>query len=230
MNDLIDTPEMYLRTILELHEEGIEPLRARIVERLHQSGPTVSQTVARLERDGLLTVQDNRRLELSEVGWERARKVMRKHRLAERMLSDIIGLDYTIVHEEACKLEHVIGDAIEERLTELLNSPQESPYGCPIPSLTGDLHPESFRNGVVALADVVTGEVQSFELVRLSEFVQADEDALTGLNDVGVVPGVTISAVEVGSGVEIRGTEGRVRVDRSITGGMWVDAKSAGKS
>ena len=227
MNDLIDTPEMYLRTILELHEEGIEPLRARIVERLHQSGPTVSQTVARLERDGLLTVQDNRRIELSEIGWERARKVMRKHRLAERMLSDIIGLDYSIVHEEACKLEHVFGDAIEERLTVLLNSPQLSPYGCPIPSLEGELHPEVFREGVVALAEVVTGEVQSFNLVRLSEFVQADEMALTGLKDGGVVPDVAISAVEVHSAVEIRGPEGRVRVDKAIAGGLWVADKEA---
>ncbi|MGI5951763.1 MAG: metal-dependent transcriptional regulator, partial [Brooklawnia sp.] len=64
MSELIDTTEMYLRTILELYEEDIEPLRARIVERLHQSGPTVSQTVGRLERDGLLTVRDNRQLEL----------------------------------------------------------------------------------------------------------------------------------------------------------------------
>ncbi len=227
MNDLIDTPEMYLRTILELHEEGIEPLRARIVERLHQSGPTVSQTVARLERDGLLTVQDNRRIELSEIGWERALKVMRKHRLAERMLSDILGLDYSIVHEEACKLEHVIGDAIEERLTELLNSPELSPYGCPIPPLTGDPHPEVFRDGVVGLAEVVTDEIQRFELVRLSEFVQADEMALTGLKDVGAVPDVTISAVEVNSAVEIRGPEGRVRVDRSIASGLWVANGSA---
>ena len=143
------------------------------------------------------------------------------------MLSDIIGLDYSIVHEEACKLEHVFGDAIEERLTVLLNSAQLSPYGCPIPSLEGELHPEVFREGVVALAEVVTGEVQSFNLVRLSEFVQADEMALTGLKDVGVVPDVAISAVEVHSAVEIRGPEGRVRVDKAIAGGLWVADKEA---
>ena len=68
MNDLIDTTEMYLRTIFELEEEGIVPLRARIAERLHQSGPTVSQTVARMERDGLLTVQGDRHLQLSDEG------------------------------------------------------------------------------------------------------------------------------------------------------------------
>jgi DtxR family Mn-dependent transcriptional regulator len=68
VNDLIDTTEMYLRTIFELEEEGIVPLRARIAERLHQSGPTVSQTVARMERDGLLTVEGDRHLQLSESG------------------------------------------------------------------------------------------------------------------------------------------------------------------
>lgn len=224
MSDLIDTTEMYLRTILELHEEGIEPLRARIVERLHQSGPTVSQTVARLERDGLLTVRDDRHIELSDAGWLRARKVMRKHRLAERLLSDIIGMDWVIVHDEACKLEHVIGDALEQRLTELLTDPVVSPYGCPIPADSGELHPEVFRAGVVALAEVVTGEATSFDLVRLSEFVQADAPALQGLADVGVRPGVAIEALAVGDAVEVRGPEGRVRIDRGVAGGLWVAA------
>ena len=87
VNDLIDTTEMYLRTIFELEEEGIVPLRARIAERLNQSGPTVSQTVARMQRDGLLVVSDDRHLELTDLGRDRAIAVMRKHRLAERLLA-----------------------------------------------------------------------------------------------------------------------------------------------
>src|SRR5690348_15575876 len=94
VNDLIDTTEMYLRTIFELEEEGIVPLRARIAERLHQSGPTVSQTVARMERDGLLSLADDRQLRLSDQGRALAVAVMRKHRLAECLLVDVIGLDY----------------------------------------------------------------------------------------------------------------------------------------
>ena len=93
MNELIDTTEMYLRTIFELEEEGVVPLRARIAERLAQSGPTVSQTVARMERDGLLNVADDRHLELTAAGRSRAISVMRKHRLAERLLVDVIGLE-----------------------------------------------------------------------------------------------------------------------------------------
>ena len=98
MNDLIDTTEMYLRTIYDLEEEGVIPLRARIAERLEQSGPTVSQTVSRMERDGLLHVAGDRHLELTEKGRSLAIAVMRKHRLAERLLVDVIGLPWEEVH------------------------------------------------------------------------------------------------------------------------------------
>ncbi|HAN86004.1 MAG TPA: dihydrofolate reductase, partial [Micrococcus luteus] len=135
MTDLIDTTEMYLRTILELEEEGIPPLRARIVERLEHSGPTVSQTVARMERDGLVHVGTDRRLELTVAGRERAVSVLRKHRLAERLLADVIGLEWELVHEEACRWEHVMSEAVERRVLELLRHPTESPYGNPIPGL-----------------------------------------------------------------------------------------------
>src|SRR5918999_5073642 len=127
---------MYLRTIYELEEEGIVPLRARIAERLHQSGPTVSQTVARMERDNLVHVQGDRHLELTPEGRSRAVRVMRKHRLAERLLIDVIGLDWEKVHDEACRWEHVISEDVERRLVVLLNAPTESPYGNPIPGLS----------------------------------------------------------------------------------------------
>jgi len=92
VSDLIDTTEMYLRTVFELEEEGVVPLRARIAERLGQSGPTVSQTVARMERDGLLTVSGDRHLELTARGREYATQVMRKHRIAECLLVEVLGM------------------------------------------------------------------------------------------------------------------------------------------
>src|SRR5919205_4344188 len=94
VNELIDTTEMYLRTIFELEEEGVVPLRARIAERLAQSGPTVSQTVARMQRDGLLTIEGDRHLELTPKGRALATRVMRKHRLAECLLVQVIGLQW----------------------------------------------------------------------------------------------------------------------------------------
>src|SRR3954464_6135179 len=126
---------MYLRTILELEEEGVPPLRARIAERLHQSGPTVSQTVARMERDGLLTVENDRHLVLTELGRVQAIGVMRKHRLAELLLVNVIGMPYEEAHDEARPGEDVMSDSVEKKVYERLNKPTRSPYGNPIPGL-----------------------------------------------------------------------------------------------
>ena len=155
MTDLIDTTEMYLRTIFELEEEGITPLRARIAERLGHSGPTVSQTVARMERDGLLHVAGDRHLDLTDHGRLLATRVMRKHRIAERLLLDVIGLEWEYVHEEACRWEHVMSDRVERKILAMLPDHAESPYGNPIPGLaelgeTGEL--VDFRSGLATLA------------------------------------------------------------------------------
>jgi DtxR family Mn-dependent transcriptional regulator len=107
---------MYLRTVFELEEEGIVPLRARIAERLSQSGPTVSQTVARMERDGLLHLAGDRQLALSDTGRMLATRVMRKHRLAECLLVSVIQLPWEEVHIEACRWEHVMSENVERRI------------------------------------------------------------------------------------------------------------------
>src|SRR5690606_19783921 len=120
LTDLIDTTEMYLRTILELEEEGIVALRARISERLGHSGPTVSQAIARMARDGLVIVGDDRHLELTPGGRSKAVRVMRKHRIAERLLADVIGLEWEFVHEEACRWEHVMSEQVELKLLHML--------------------------------------------------------------------------------------------------------------
>ena len=133
VTDLIDTTEMYLRTIYELEEEGIVPLRARIAERLGHSGPTVSQTVARMERDGLVAVSGDRHLELSDHGRLLATRVMRKHRLAERLLVDVIGLEWEYAHDEACRWEHVMSEKVERKILGLIGG------GFAVPS--GDPHP-----------------------------------------------------------------------------------------
>lgn len=203
MSDLIDTTEMYLRTIYELTEEGIIPLRARIAERLHQSGPTVSQTVARMERDELLTVQGDRHLELTEKGQQLAVRVMRKHRLAERLLTDVIGLDWELVHAEACRWEHVMSEAVELRLLELLDHPTESPYGNPIPGLDelGEDIAEDFMDGVIALAEAAGPEERRVLVARISEEMQKDEDLMGALRRVGALPGKTVTVAATDEGV-----------------------------
>ncbi|RNL61052.1 metal-dependent transcriptional regulator [Nocardioides marmoriginsengisoli] len=204
MSDLIDTTEMYLRTIFELVEEDIVPLRARIAERLHQSGPTVSQTVARMERDGLLTVEGDRHLELTEAGMQAATRVMRKHRLAERLLVDVIGLDWAEVHEEACRWEHVMSESVEKRLLELLDHPTESPYGNPIPGLAElgeDKDTEDFMSGVSALADVAGPETSRVQVRRISEEMQKDATLMSVLRRIGAQPGESVAAVATDQGV-----------------------------
>ena len=133
MSDLIDTTEMYLKTVYELEEEGVVPLRARIAERLGHSGPTVSQTVARMERDGLLVLTGTRQLRLTDEGRARATMVMRKHRLAERLLTDVVGLEWPFVHEEACRWEHVMSERVERRLARPARPPPRRPLRQPHP-------------------------------------------------------------------------------------------------
>ncbi len=203
MNELIDTTEMYLRTIYELEEEGVVPLRARIAERLAQSGPTVSQTVARMERDGLVVVAGDRHLELTDAGRARAVAVMRKHRLAERLLVDVIGLEWELVHAEACRWEHVMSEAVERKLVQLLDNPTISPYGNPIPGLdelerlpdAGQVHatpPPSLELGLQRLDELARRGGGRVEVRRIAEHVQVDTDLMAELKAAGVVPGQSV--------------------------------------
>jgi DtxR family Mn-dependent transcriptional regulator len=196
LNELIDTTEMYLRTIYELEEEGVVPLRARIAERLGQSGPTVSQTVGRMERDGLVVVAGDRHLELTDHGRALAVAVMRKHRLAERLLVDVIGLEWEHVHSEACRWEHVMSEAVERKLVKLLGHPTTSPYGNPIPGLDllgeGDPAP-GIEAGLVRVDEVARRGGGKVEIRRIAEHVQMDPDLMAELRAVGVIPGRTVN-------------------------------------
>ena len=191
VTDLIDTTEMYLRTIYELEEEGIVPLRARIAERLGHSGPTVSQTVARMERDGLLSLAGDRHLELSVHGRQIAVRVMRKHRLAERLLADVIGLEWAYVHEEACRWEHVMSERVERKILGLLGEHRESPYGNPIPGLDelGETANEDFRRGVTNLVELVAEGPSVVTVRRIGEPAQVEPEALNLLTQAGLMPG-----------------------------------------
>lgn len=212
MTDLIDTTEMYLRTILELEEEGIVLLRARISERLGHSGPTVSQTVSRMERDGLVIVSGDRHLELTPEGRAKAVRVMRKHRLAERLLSDVIKLDWDLVHEEACRWEHVMSEDVERRIIPLISRLDESPYGNPIPGLEELGLPENddFRHGVIDIYSLArsAGAPLVRPIRRMGEPVQFDPELLKQFHDVGLVPDAEVSLEPVGEYTRIK-VEGR---------------------
>lgn len=207
MSDLIDTTEMYLRTVYELQEEGIVPMRARIAERLGQSGPTVSQTVARMQRDGLLVVLDDRHLEFTPAGQAAAMRVMRKHRLAECLLVQILGLPWEQAHAEACRWEHVISETVEQRIVELLDRPTMSPYGNPIPGLA-ELLPQgtpaqSEVEKLASLSEVARDEAAEVVIRRIAEPIQDDPDAMSALHRVGGRPGSRVLARATATGVRI---------------------------
>src|SRR5688572_29380742 len=209
---------MYLRTILELEEEGVPALRARIAERLKQSGPTVSQTVARMERDGLLNVEGDRHLVFTEDGRTRAVAVMRKHRLAELLLVNVIGMPYEEAHDEACRWEHVMSEAVELRVYELLGRPTRSPYGNPIPGLNGfdgTDGPEAV--GAVAERNLAfLGLAGSVTVSRICESVQTDGDVLRKLHAAGMDPGANVVVAQDRDAVIVEHHGESVRLPREI--------------
>lgn len=220
MSDLIDTTEMYLRIIFELEEEGVPILRARIVQRLGHSGPTVSQTVARMERDGLLTVKPDRSVVLSGKGRQLATRVMRKHRLAERLLSDVIGLEYAYVHDEACRWEHVISERVERKILDLLADHERSPYGNPIPGLEEfGLTTSALHKAVPATAAQANG---TMVLERIGEPLQADGEALNALQRAGVLPGAEVALSLEGSDVILTSPIGKVRFSHERASHLFV--------
>ncbi len=209
---LIDTTEMYLRTVFELEEEGIVPLRARIAERLAQSGPTVGQTVARMERDGLLHVAGDRQLALTDAGRKLATRVMRKHRLAECLLVSVIQMPWEEVHIEACRWEHVISESVERRLYELLGRPDRCPHGNPIPGLD-ELVTEAGASPAALDSTMIdatrgTNETVRATVTRITEQVQSDLDLMLKLKRAGIQPGREVLLGAVDGGVHVSGEDG----------------------
>ena len=217
--ELIDTTEMYLRTVYQLQEEGVVPLRARIAEALNHSGPTVSQTVGRMERDGLIQLTAERHLELTNAGATKAMRVMRKHRLAERLLVEVIGLPWAKVHHEACRWEHVMSDEVEQRLVQILAPPYLSPYGLTIPGLDevgggqlAGIKPSPAALSALALANKAA-RVVSARLVAVGESVQADANLLDQLQAAQLQPGCLIT-------VEIAGRSRLLVTNQAPSGGL----------
>ena len=224
--DLVDTTEMYLRTILELEEEDVPALRARIAERLKQSGPTVSQTVARMERDGLLTVEGDRHLLLTDHGRSKAVAVMRKHRLAELLLVNVIGMPYEDAHDEACRWEHVMSEAVEQRVYELLGRPSRSPYGNPIPGLE-ELGPvaDEGLDGAAERNLAFPGLTGKVTVSRICESVQTDPDVLRRLHSAGVDPGANVVVAQERDTVVVERDGDSVRLPREVASRVFVSAR-----
>lgn len=172
--------EEYLEAIHELGEEGIVVIQARLAERLGHSAPAVSEMIRRLKEEGYVEVK-GRSLMLTPRGRSKAESVVRKHRLAERLLTDIIGLPWDKAHVEAGRWEHVISDEVEALLVQRLGNPTTCPHGNPIPG-SGAAEIDSF-----VLADGGLGD--HVRLERVTELVELDQELLSYLSTHGFVPG-----------------------------------------
>jgi DtxR family Mn-dependent transcriptional regulator len=172
--------EEYLEAIHELGEEGMVVIQARLAERLDHSAPAVSEMIKRLRDEGYIEMR-GRSLLLTAQGRSRAESVVRKHRLAERLLTDIIGLPWEKAHLEAGRWEHVISDEVEARLIEILGHPTTCPHGNPIPGSGGR------EQTLTTLADSRRGD--HVRLERVTEQVEIDLDSLAYLSAHGFVPG-----------------------------------------
>jgi DtxR family Mn-dependent transcriptional regulator len=213
--------EEYLETMLALDEEGVPVIQARIAERLGRSAPSVSEMLDRLIEDGYVT-REGRRLSLTDSGRALAEKVVRKHRLAERLLVDVIGLEWHKVHREAGRWEHVISDDVEARLVELLGDPATCPHGNPIPGS----HSAGPSVATRPLADVGAGE--RVRLLRISEEVELNLGSLTLLDEGGFIPGAValVGGRDTDGTMEVRveGGDENLRVSRDLSGRLFVGA------
>jgi DtxR family Mn-dependent transcriptional regulator len=208
--------EDYLQTFLELEEDGIRPIGARLAERLGISAAAVSEGMHRLITRGLAAEHD-KVIELTETGRQAGRAVIRRHRLAECFLVDILGLRWEQAHREAARWEHVISEDVEQAILTILGDPAVCPHGNPIPG--------SKRTPP---ADPLTSLDQSDpgvrRLVRISEQAQAEDAVIVFLGTAGLLPGAIVEVLEkrTPSGVRVRGDRGECVVPASTAALLWV--------
>jgi DtxR family Mn-dependent transcriptional regulator len=182
------TIEDYLQVILTMDRENEPVILARIKERLGVSAPTALAALRRMERDGLLKVQRHH-VELTESGVEAAQSIIRRHMLAERLLIDVLKIDWADAHEEAHRMEHAISPIIERHLLALLGQPTTCPHGNPIPGM------DSIKRQTRPLVEVGQGE--HVVIANISEHAEEDHDLMRYLYREGLVPDVQLAVAEI---------------------------------
>lgn len=220
MAEMHDATEEYLEAILEIEEEGVVPMRARLVERLGLSAAAVSEQVGRLVENGYTELRPDRSLRLTEKGRSLAVSVVRRHRLAERLLVDVIGLEWEKAHREADRWEHAISADVEEKLVALLGDPATCPHGNPIP---GTKQPRN-AEPTFSLSTASPGVV---EIARVSEKLEIDDEAMRLLGTNGVIPGTSVEVVTSDETiVRVRNPRGELDVPGEIASLVFVRASA----
>jgi DtxR family Mn-dependent transcriptional regulator len=206
----------YLECIFEMEEEGADILQARLSERLGVTPATVSQAVRRLLTEGLIEM-DGRRIHLTSAGREVATPLVRRHRLAERLLTDILGIPWYRAHAEAHDWEHVISPEVEQRILEKTGA-STCPHGNPIPGMA----PPYERSQLVPLTEL--GEGEEAVLTLLTEDVELVTDILKYFQDAGLMPGATVKVTRVGpDGTRMLAVDGRASsLGPNLADNLWM--------
>lgn len=198
--------EEYLQAVYTFQDEGPPVISARLADFLQVSPAAVSEMVHRLERDGLVVLDERKAVRLSERGQQAAERITRRHRLAERMLVDLLGYAWWKTHEEAERIEHAMSDEMEERIRRVLGDPETCPHGNPMPGVT----PRPTRT----LESLEPGAAAPVE--RIPDQFEHEPGFLEYLDSVGVKPGVVVQLVALaddGMRIAIDGEERTVRRD-----------------
>ena len=181
------TVEDYLQEIYNLLEDGRTVIGARLAERIGVSAPTASATIQRMQRDGLIVADDHHDIHLTDKGREAAESIKRRHYLTERLLVDILGMDWAAAHEEAHLIEHAVSPRVEERIAAVLGNPTTCPHGNPFPGLP---HPPT-----VLLSTLAEGDER--EIDGVMEEAEEDAELMLFLQQNGMTPGTKLRVVEV---------------------------------
>jgi len=221
------TVEEYLETIYNMYAEDEVVIGARLAEKFHVSAPTVTEMLKRLVRDGFIEMDSKRQVILTEAGFQAAEAVLRRHRLTERFLVDMLGMQWHQVHEEACRLEHFISGAVEERVIASLNNPTTCPHGNPIPGAVANARTYLKDQRAVRLSTIAVGEKAT--IFCISEVVEDEEALILYLHEKGLTPGtrLTVHALdeeehEEKENVRLQVKESEVCISKAVAAKIWV--------
>jgi DtxR family Mn-dependent transcriptional regulator len=220
------TVEEYLETIYNMSAEDEQVIGARLAEKFRVSAPTVTEMLKRLVRDGYISMDAKRVVTLTEAGYQAAEAVLRRHRLTERFLVDMLGMQWHQVHEEACRLEHFISGAVEARVVDSLNHPTTCPHGNPIPGLVPSARTYLKDQGALRLSTIEPG--QSASILCISEVVEDEEALILYLHDKGLTPGIQLTVSSDISGDEqqeqfyLQVDNHEVCISKSVAAKIWV--------
>lgn len=214
--------EEYLETIYNMTMEGEPAIGARLADKFGVSRATATETVKRLVADGYATQHQDKSVALTESGKELTEHVLRRHRLAERLLFDVLGMDWISAHEQAHALEHWISDEVEQRISELLDHPATCPHGNPIPGNATSGSAFLQEQAAFRLCDARQG--QAVGVVLISEVVEDESETLRRLSEKGIHPRSLLTVVETDpDSAVLFEVKGQVRsVARDLARKIWV--------